>query len=150
MSDDDASQSFREHVEQIREDKYGDDSSGDGSGSDSEIRLLDGIAIFVGLLFGVGIMIGIITSGQSAGSIIIFGAVLIGVGIGIASLVTDWDDFQQNVETLKDMQNENEVSSSSKTICSSCGWQNPSDMSFCHDCGEELSTTGSSDTGGIK
>lgn len=143
MGDDDSSQSFREHVEEIREDKYGNKRSDDVSGSDSEIRLIDGIAIFVGLLFGVGIMIGIVTSGTSAGSLIVFGVVLIGIGIGIASLVTDWDDFQQNVETLKDMQNPNEVASSSKTICSSCGWQNPSDMSFCHDCGKELSANSS-------
>jgi predicted ATP-dependent serine protease len=37
---------------------------------------------------------------------------------------------------------QNSTQSKPKRICSDCGWQNPQENSYCHDCGSELGNSG--------
>lgn len=45
-------------------------------------------------------------------------------------------------EALEEMENQNQeqASSDENRVCSNCGWQNPNENNYCHDCGEKLSS----------
>lgn len=45
-------------------------------------------------------------------------------------------------EALEEIENQNQeqASSDESRVCSNCGWQNPVENNYCHDCGEKLAS----------
>jgi ribosomal protein L40E len=89
--------------------------------------------LFVLGFLGSAVMMPVVTIGMAT----LYGMMLGGIGFlfftrfGVAmrrSFNSITTDSQQQVES----------SSEPKRICSNCGWQNPTENTYCHDCGEEL------------
>ena len=60
------------------------------------------------------------------------------VSVGLLFLLLYYSD-ESLQEVLEEMEQQQSSSKSDqKKICQNCGWQNPKDNNYCHDCGGEL------------
>lgn len=121
--------SYMERVEKIREEKQGKDK-----------EMAKKIVIFLGSFLSLGLLIGFIAIGELGAGIIVAGIAIV-VSIALANVEDEaWEEFfLEELERAKQQQEDGPSESDPKRICSSCGWQNPSNNNFCHDCGSKLS-----------
>lgn len=69
----------------------------------------------------------------------LFGFMFCSLIFGMIFWLFATDDGRQFMENLaQEMEQSIDQSSGSKRICQNCGWQNPMENNFCHDCGTEL------------
>jgi hypothetical protein len=130
--------SYMERVEKIREEKQNKDRVNSSSGSEDP-EMTKKIVIFLGSFLSLGLLIGFIAIGELGVGIIVAGIAIV-VLIALANVDDEaWEEFLEEAERAKQQQEDGSSESDSKRICSSCGWQNPSNNNFCHDCGSELS-----------
>lgn len=133
MSEDSSEPTFSERVEEIRED--GEQSSD----YDVEMGPAKTIAIVLGGLFGIGMVIGALTSDQPVFSLFVVFSIAIVVFAVIA--FKNGDDVTDAIqESNKQQQQGVQTNPEEKISCQKCGWQNPRNNDFCHDCGGELKT----------
>lgn len=92
--------------------------------------------------FLVGGILGAIANPASAGSAFFV------VGIFFAGIAWTFateegkefrKEFKKNMDDAQQTQQQNS-SSAPSIVCSNCGWQNPEDNNYCHDCGEEIAS----------
>lgn len=136
-----ADNSFEEELERIQN---GEDSTGDGPALhhklDDEQKLLAG-----GIVGFLGFLAGALASPESAVS---SGFAFAGVGV-IATWMMVADTgvaFRRSLDdgSGSESQQQQQVSvgggksKKKMQICRNCGWQNPQDNNYCHDCGDEL------------
>lgn len=105
----------------------------------TEEELKNRLLLIIGLFFFGGVLGAIIYPdsaiyGFMLGSFILGGSgFLFGTPQG-QELLEDPSDVLAQIQELDPDAEER----GSKQICTNCGWQNPSENSYCHDCGEEL------------
>jgi hypothetical protein len=130
--------SYMERVEKIREEKQDKDKVNSASGS-QDPEMAKKIVIFLGSFLSLGLLIGFIAIGELGAGIIVAGIAIV-VLIALANVEDEaWEEFLEEAERAKQQQEDGSSESDPKRICSSCGWQNPSNNKFCHDCGSKLS-----------
>lgn len=129
MGDGDSELTFSERVEEIRGER--------GHPSDDDVAMgpAKTIAIVVGGLFGIGMVIGALTSSQPViGLFVVLSMAFVVLAvIGYKNSDEVMDGIQEANKRQKQVAHPKE-----KINCRECGWQNPRNNDFCHDCGEEL------------
>jgi hypothetical protein len=50
------------------------------------------------------------------------------------------EEVSENMDDMQQQQQQSDSNTEASQICSNCGWQNPANNNYCHDCGEELDT----------
>lgn len=95
----------------------------------------------IGIILAVVLSIMFSLSGNPA-----LGAIFLSLPIIVPLVLTESGrEFLRTVQ--EEMNDKNQVQQKStqskpKRICSDCGWQNPQENSYCHDCGSELGNSG--------
>lgn len=97
--------------------------------------------IIIGGVLGSILSISLLLSGHTG-----WGLILLSLPIIVPLVLTEnGREFMKLVheEIQEGNQSQKKTTRSKpKRICSSCGWQNPQENSFCHDCGSELGKSG--------
>ena len=132
----DSDQSFRERVEEIREERQGGKKRSNAS-TDVDMGPAKAIGIFVGILFTLGLIIGALGAGEPGAALFIL-AIAGGIFVALTKEGRKAGrEFMKELEQANQQQS-NSSKSGSTRVCSNCGWQNPASNNFCHDCGSEL------------
>lgn len=120
-----------------------EETSGNNEGKEVTEEVQWGIAIGAFLIGGI---IGAMANpSQPVAGFIVIGIMFAGVALFLVALFTQPEEMKEAWEELKDaweeaQQQQTSSSSKSKIVCSNCGWKNPEDNNYCHDCGEKLGT----------
>ena len=124
-------QSFREKVEEIKEQR----ESGEYDGPDKEIPRQVRWGAVVGAFLGGGLVGAIANPTQP-----VFTFLIIGLGAGGIAWAFATESGKQLREEIEKQQQQQQSSDNTepKVVCSECGWQNPRKNNYCHDCGEDL------------
>lgn len=89
--------------------------------------------IFIGVAIGSNLIIG---------PIVTFGLLMCLAALPLFATATGRAfrrDFARRVrENMEENQQSSSESRSQKRLCQACGWQNPPENAYCHDCGTEL------------
>lgn len=81
---------------------------------------------------------GLLATGNTGASFLVFAAPFIGTLL----LTKGGREFLRDIQEEMENGNQQQQATSgneSKKVCPDCGWQNPKEGNFCHDCGSELS-----------
>jgi ribosomal protein L40E len=159
-------QSFRERVEEIREERASDESRVNTSKDPSEQSFPEIVEqirqerasgeretftektsaqaqwTIVAVAFLIGGILGAVSNPtQPATGFFVIGGIFAGVAWAFAT--ESGKEFREEVQENMDEAQQQQASSSSqpKRICSECGWQNPQSNNYCHDCGSELGSS---------
>lgn len=129
--------SYMERAEKIRKEKQRKNGENNATGiEDAEVAKK--ITIFLGTFLSVGLLIGSIAIGELGVGLIV-AVIAIGVLITLANVDNEaWGEFLVDLEDINHQQQSSFSESDPTRICSSCGWQNPRNNNYCHDCGSEL------------
>lgn len=137
----DSDKSFFERVEEIRAER-GSGKTGSNSDKSSnvgafheEVSQQTQWAIVVAAFLGGGFIGAIANPMQPVFAFIVMGAIFGGVAWVFAT--ESGKAFREEVESQQQQQ-QSSGSSEPKVVCSECGWQNPKNNNYCHDCGAEL------------
>ena len=140
-SDSNSDPSFRERVEEIREERNKETKNkiADGNESEKEVSQRKVWAVLAGIgimeLIGFGLLI---NGNPGLSMIIVFAPFVV-----LLLLTEDGRELLRNLpELIEEYQQHQSSQSRPKRICSSCGWQNPQENNFCHDCGSEFGKAG--------
>ena len=103
-------------------------------------------AVVASALLG-GIIFGLMAAPGEFSSTFLSGVILAGtVGwLGFTRTgATFWKGTMKIIKGASQQQEQKPSSSEPTRICSNCGWRNPEENNYCHDCGKELDRDGAS------
>lgn len=142
---------YEKELEKIREEKR---QISDDSPSDVPIyhklsedqKLLYGVGAFLlggfigAFVYSTNPLFGFFVFGLMAS----FSVSLIITEAGVA-LRRTMEDIDMDTNNSSDNQQQQQISTNQRsgptTVCQNCGWQNPANNNYCHDCGNEIKST---------
>ncbi|MGQ3331221.1 hypothetical protein [Halorubrum sp. FL23] len=136
---DDSEPSFDEQVEEIRKNGEGGEQGDFYEKTSSQLQW--GIVAGASLLGGI---LGAISNPtQPVFGFFVISFIVGGVAWGFATKSGRkfTKELFDNIEEMEQQQQQSvstSTSSEPKIVCSTCGWKNPKNNNYCHDCGEKL------------
>jgi hypothetical protein len=135
---DNSEESFFEKVEEVRQEQ----KSGERGGFHEEVpKRAQWATVTLAFLIG-GIFGAVANPADPVSGFLIISLLLGGLAWAFAteSGKKFRDEVSENMDGMQQQQQQSDSNTQASQICSNCGWQNPANNNYCHDCGEELDT----------